>query len=182
MNSIISKEVLEEPVLDPDKLNIIEKGKIRVIVHYEDGSHVAYMLKLGQSYFFNIKKCYYLIVPKCISRGKKPTIQYFYNNPNPIEIGYKATELKADNFRTKDELKNLAEGQKTILANTFIDAEALKSAMTSRLLQGIYQQSKLTLGAIMVICGAVLVVILIILHVTGVVDVVAMLGGAAGAS
>jgi len=176
-SNLLSMETLEEPTFDPDKLNFFEKGKIRVIIYYEDGSHKVYMLRLSKSYFFEINKSYYLIVPRCISRGNKPTISYYFNNPAPIEIGYQKSSLKADSFRNKKELDQLAEDQKTLLVNTYIDAEALKSAMTSRLLQGLYKDSKLSLGALMLIVGAVLLVILILLHVTGTVDVVAFITG-----
>ena len=180
MGNLISKEVLEEEIFDPEKLNFLKKGKVRIVIHYEDESTKTIYKKIGQNYVFSVGKYNYFIVPRCILKGEIPTIHYFHNNPCPIEFKYKYSDLTAAKLRSEKEFSKLQEDQQTILISTFIDAQALQSCMNSKILSGLYNSNKLSLGAILIIVGGVLAVILILLHVTGTVDVVSFITGASG--
>jgi len=180
LKSLVNKEDLDSPVIDSESIGYFKKGKTKIILFFEDGSHKEYFMNLGQAYFFTISKANYLIVPRCISRGKTPTIMYYFNNPLPILFDYSYTSLSSLSLRTKEEILNLKESEKIILANTFIDAQAIKSAFDSRLLNSLYATNKLTVRSLIIILVVVTIISLILLQVFGVVDVIGMFTDAGG--
>lgn len=165
---------LESPVPIPSgALNFFKKGKIRCVFHYEDGSYHEVYKKFKKSYFIEYKNKLYQVVPKCISRGKYPMIQWYYNNPAPILPKYQSTKLTAEKLhQRKNEGEEIPEKEKTYIANTYIDAEALHSAFSSNMLKGLYSSNKLSAKSLIIIAIVGFVMLLIILQLTGTVDVI----------
>lgn len=178
MKSRFINEQLKE--LDtPLKLNTswLKNKKILLIIINEDGSANEYYKNYPESYIFEIKKLSYVLVPKCIIRGKIPTLVYFYNNPFPVLFDFEYTKLTAYDLKTSEQLEHIPESEKTTLKNTHIDAQTLNLAFNTRIMKGLYYENNITPKAIILIIGAILIAILIILQVTGVVDVWGMLTG-----
>jgi len=150
----------------------LKKGKLRIVIIFEDKSHAEYFKKFGQSYFFTVKKRRYIIVSSCILRGKYNTLMYYYNNPYPINFIYENTQIKAIDLYEKDMKKYLPEDIKHALANTMVDGEVLRAAFDSNFLQNMYYQRKITFKVVLIILIVVFVVVLVILQLTGTVDVI----------
>lgn len=171
-----SAEDLDQPI-SSEGLNLFKKGKFRIIMIYEDLSIKEYYRKFSISYFITIKKRKYLVIPKCILRGKFSTIIYYFNNPFPIAFDHQTTQMSALDLYNDDTKKLLPENIQSALGVTMIDSEVLRSAFDSNWLQNMYYQKKVTWKALLIIFIVVFVVILIILQVTGVVDVFGALSG-----
>lgn len=165
---------MEQP-LEFEGYSFLKKGKLRIIIIFEDGSSKDYFQRFGQSYFFTIKKRKYLIVPDAIVKGKNATLIYYFNNPFPVKFIYENTQMSAIELYDKDMRDKMPIALKTMLANTMIDGEVLRAAFDSNFLQNMYYQRKITMKAIIIIVLVVFVIILVILQLTGVVDIMGAL-------
>lgn len=171
----------DQPITIPENVsNIKKKGKLRVTLHYEDGSYKDFYLKLKSDYYITIKKKKYIIIPNCIERGKQPTIHYYYNNPWPIQFMHTKSNLSALEFWSKEMRDLMPEDVKQTLALVTIDAGVLHAAVESDWLKSMYARAGITTKVILLIIGAIVVVILILLQVTGTVDILGWISGAAG--
>ena len=176
-----SLDDLDQPInLDETNVSFLKKNKIRVIIRYEDGSHATYYAKLGSSYYITIKKRKYLIIPKCFSKGKNPTIEYYFNNPFPIEFSYESSKITPFELWQDPEKKIIPEDIKTSLASICVDSETLQNAFNSNWLKSMYAKPGLTTKSLLIIGGAIFIAILVILQVTGVVDVIGWIQGTTG--
>jgi hypothetical protein len=143
---------------------------------YEDLSFAEHFKKLNEDYFITIKNKKYVVVPKCFIFGKYNTIMYYYNNPFPIGFEYKISKLSSLDFYDDTVIKKLSQQQRDDLSEVVIDAKTIDVAMNSNLVNKMYSEGKMTTFNYILIIGAVLVVVLILLHVFGVIDLMAILG------
>ena len=172
---------LDEPITwEESNISFLKKNKVRVILRYEDGSHIDFYVKLGSSYFITIKKRKYILIAECISNGKNPTIEYYFNNPFPIGFEYELSSLTPSQLWDDPDLNIVPKDLVPILTDVTVDSETLQSAFNSNWLKAMYAKPGLTTRSILLIGGAILVVVLIILQLTGVVDVVGWFTGASG--
>lgn len=169
---------LDEPIKFNDSWNFLKKGRIKVIILYEDTSFSEYYKKMKDDYFFTIKKRKYLIVPECFVLGKYATIYYYYNNPMPIKFVFARTKISALTMTDKESIKLLNAKQKHTLANISLDSSVLNNAFNSNLINKMYQENGITPKFIIIILIVVAVITLLILHFTGVIDLVSLLSGA----
>lgn len=152
--------------------NFVKKKQIKVVIINEDSSTNSYVKALPKSYFFEIDKKSYLLVPKCIMRVDNiPVIYYYFNNPFPIHHKFEYSTFKPIDLKTEEELAKMSFEEKTALASVSIDAESLNLAMNTRFIRGLYFGEGMTTKTILYIIGAVLIAILVILQLTGTVDV-----------
>lgn len=181
------KEFVENPSISESVKNRFRGGKVRVVMHFEDESIDEYYRGLGEGYFFDINEKYYLIQTNCIitGRGGRSEIHYYYNNPCPIKFGFRTTDLNAKEIIKKERLqliKNTNENVYYILMRTVVDSKALRSAFNSKYLSGMYKQGEekgFQFDSRILIYGAIAV--LVILQVTGVLDLSDIYGQVAGA-
>lgn len=159
--------------------SVLKKKKIRLIIINEDLSFSEKFLNYPSSYVFDVLDKSYILVPKCVIRGKYPTLIYYYNNPFPLFFVYERSKLTALDLRNNEQILSMNDHQKTILANIFLDAEALNLAFNTRVMKGLYANKGLTAKHIIIILVVVTVIILVFLQVFGVVDVMGMISGSA---
>lgn len=164
---------LDEPLELPDSVsNIKKKGKLKVVIHYEDYSFKEYFVNLSHDYYILIKKKKYLLMPEAIIRGKQPAIHYYFNNPWPILFKHLRSDLKASEMWSEKIIKQFPEHIQEMLTSVIVDASVLHAATDSDWLKSMYSRPGISAKTLIVIAVVILVVILVILQVTGVVDVV----------
>lgn len=182
---------LDKPLPDIpflERITLFKKGKIKFIIHFEDGGYTEYYKKMDDDYGVTIKDHLYIVVPKYIVYGKYPTLHYYYNNPMPIWFEFVTTRLTAgmlqekkdrnnDGILDKRELQRFAE-QKDMKANVYIDARALKVAFNSNLINKMYAENKLPTKVIVVLIIVAVIAIIVVLQLTGKIDVLGFLSGA----
>lgn len=178
MNNIIKDAMsdLETPFDKKAVSKYFRKGKIRITMIFEDGSYTEYFMGLSENYTFTIKGKKYMIIPKCILRGKQPTITYYFNNPFPVYLEYKRSELTALDLQDDKKVAKMKEMDKVTLSNIKLDAQSINSAFTTNLIKGLYTEGGMTTKTVVIILVVVTVVILIFLQVFGIVDVFGALG------
>lgn len=167
-----AKKIVEDMTQDWDKpfeladsWSFLKRGKIRIIMIYEDLSFKEYFVKMKNDYTFDIKKKSYLIIPECLIRGKYSTFLYYYNNPMPLKFKHQVSKLKTP----KDS---------PIETAVEIDAKALNVAFNSNLINKMYQEVGFwSTKNIIIILVVVVIVVLVLLQVTGTVDVMAFISG-----
>lgn len=157
--------------------NPFKWGNLRVLIINEDLSFKEFSVKFPESYIIDIKKRYYVVVPKCVLRGASPTIVYYYNNPFPVEFMFTRSSLTPKDFIPVDRLNKLADEQKSIVSNVFVDAMGLKLAFQSEAMKSMYEKKGVTFKAVLIIVIVSFVLILIMLQLFGVVDVMGFLTG-----
>ncbi len=174
-----SLDDLDKPV--PSGLfDIFSKGKLQCRIVYEDGSYKDFFKNFSTSYVIEINKRDYLVVPRCIIRGKNNSITWFFNNPIPINYEYQQSSLNAFELLQKDKKKGLSNDQKSILIRTTLDSEGLHSIFNTKLLQGLYPQEGMSGKQLMIWAIGGVLIVLVILQVTGTVDVVGEFKGLLG--
>ena len=180
MKDILDLKHLDAPVelLDTEGAGYFKKGKYRILMIYEDGSFKEFWIKIKESYIIKIKGKAYIVVPKCIIKGKHSTLIYYFNNPNPIFLDFEHSKLTASKFYTQEQYNKLHEEQKMVLSQTYIDSNALQVGFSSKIIENLYKENVLTVKMMLLIMGGVIVVILIILQLTGTVDVLGFFSGA----
>lgn len=180
MKPIFNSKHLEAPVeiSENEGAGYFKKGKYRILIIYEDSSFKEFWIKIKESYIIKIKGKAYIVVPRCILRGTHSTLLYYYNNPNPIYLKFSHSELTASKFYSEEHLSELSKEQKEIFAKTYIDAEALQVGFSSKMISNLYKENVLTVKMMLLIMGGVFIVILVILQLTGTVDVMGFFSGA----
>jgi len=123
-----------------------------------------------------IKNKKYLIIPKCILRGKFNTFIYYYNNPMPINFKYENSKLSSKILYSDDVYSKLPDNLQMSLADTYLDAKALQVAFTSNLINKMYSENKMSTMNWIIILVVIVVIILVFLQVFGVVDIFGLLG------
>jgi hypothetical protein len=157
---------------------LFNEKKIKVIIINEDQSTNTFYKSLPKSYCLNINKKSYILVTKCILRmDDKPCIFYFYNNPFPIFLEHKVSTYKPINLKSEEELNIMDTKDRLNLASVTIDAESLNLAFNTRFIRGLYFGDGMTTKTMLYIVGAVVIGILLILQLTGQVDVLGSLNG-----
>jgi len=159
--------------------NLFKKKKIHVVMHYEDGSYKDFWFKLKKDYAFTINNKKYFIVPDCILRGKRPKIEYYYNNPLPISFKYQYSKLNAFNIRDQDAQNKLNDAQQKLLAGVTIDAEAIHHILDTSLLRGLYAENKMTSRGVLIIAAIIILGLFAVLQATGTVDILGWIQGGA---
>ncbi len=180
MNDIIDKtsKELDNPIDITEVRGYLKKGKVRIIIIYEDYHHKEYFKGLQDDYFLTIKDRKYIILPECITRGKNPTIMFYFNNPYPIKFKYERSKLTALDLVPIKKIDEIPELRKNELANMYLDATSLHAAFSSNLMKGLYADSGSWTGkGLIVIAVILLVVVLIILQMTGAVDILGFMSG-----
>lgn len=170
-------EGLERPVVLEESKGWFKRGRIRVIIINEDMSYSEYYRKYPKSYTIEIKEKAYFVVAKCIIRGKYPMLIYFFNNPFPLYLEFRASKLKATDLHSEEQIRGMPEKELVTLSNIYLDAESVYLALNTRFLRGLYEKPGLTLKAWLLIMGAVVLVLLIVLQLTGKVDVMSWFAG-----
>lgn len=172
---------LDEPITwEESNVSFLKKNKLRVVLRYEDSSHKDFYVKLGVSYFITIKKRKYVIIPECISNGKNPTIEYYFNNPFPIGFVYEISKVTPEQLWNDPDMSLVPKDIIPILTDVKVDSETLQSAFNSNWLKAMYAKPGLTTRSLLLIGGGILIVVLVVLQLTGVVDVVGWVTGAVG--
>lgn len=163
---------LDEPFDSSGLTAFLKKGKMLCRIIYEDTSYIDYYKKFSASYIVTIKNKDYLVVPKCFLRGKFNCMIWYFNNPLPINFEYVQSKVTALSLLDEKKLKALTDEQRTILAKTTMDGEGLHSIFNTKLIKGLYPVDSMFTGKMLLIYGVVIfVVILVILQITGTVDV-----------
>ena len=170
-------EGIDEPIQTTGLSSLFKKGKIRCRIIFEDQSYKDYWKKLDKSYVIEINKKTYFLEPSCILRGKESTISWYFNNPVPIIQTYEKSKLSMKKIIGDKEWAKLPDKQKKITASTFLDSDSATSVFNSRLIQGMYANTNMSLKQWLLIGGVVIIVILVLLQVTGAVDIVGGLKG-----
>jgi len=169
----ITKDI-DEPLPISDNIGIFRKGKIQVIIVYEDKTYNTYYVKNKENYMVTIKKKKYLLITDCVIHGRNPTLIYYYNNPMPIKLKWEKSALKSmdiSKITRKDTDMNIPD--------ISIDADMINVAFNSNLVNKMYHENRLTTKNLIIILVVVTVIILVILQVTGVVDVMGFISGSA---
>jgi len=157
--------------------DIFKKGKIQCRIIYEDGSYKDYYKKFSKSYTIEIKKRMYFVTPRCIIRGAKPCITWFFNNPMPINFDYQPSKVTAESLVERSKIEKMSDEQREILANIKVDSEGMQSLFNTRLMQGLYAQNSMSVKSMIIILIVLGVIILVILQLTGKIDLQSMISG-----
>lgn len=172
---------LDEP-LPLDLSGWFQRGGFRIWLIFEDMSYKIYKRKLKKDYVFTIKKKDYFIVPECILQGRHPVLMYYYNNPFPIKFSFRKSRLTSLLMRSEKERQELTDEIKEQMANLYIDASNVHSTLNSNLINKLNAEGFWSVKNIIIIVGVALVVVLIILQLTGTVDIIGELNRALGGS
>lgn len=166
-------EDLERPV-KTGMFDFIKAGKVRCVIIYEDGSFSEFYKKFSTSYTIEIKGRKYFVNPKCFLKGKRTTMIWFFNNPMPLSLDYQPSKLKAIDLMSKEKVGRLSDEQKQIYAKVSIDSEGLNSLFNTRLMKGLYDEGGWLTGKMILIFVIVgIILMLVVLQLTGVVDIMA---------
>lgn len=169
---------LDQPIsIEESSTSFFRRNKIRVLMRYEDGSHKTFYAKMGQAYFITLKKRKYVVLPECFSKGKYPTIEYYFNNPFPIKFTYESCDLTPSQLWKNPDLKLIPKELVPILTSVCVDSETLQSAFDSNWLKSMYSKPGLTAKSLLFILGAIMIFVLVMLQVTGTVDVMSYITG-----
>ncbi len=113
-----------------------------------------------------------MLTPECIVNGKIPFVIWYYNNPMPLYFGYQRSKFTAKDMLTANEYAKLPDIKKKILATTILDGSGLSAVFNTNLLQGLYSNEDFwTMKNIIIISIVALVIVLVILQLTGTVDI-----------
>ncbi len=157
-------------------LDIFKKGKLRCIIIYPTQGHKEYFVKIDSPYFVTIKGKKYFLSTKCLIAGKKPTMLWYYNNPNPILLTYETSTLTALDLYTEDEKEALKEEVKEMLGKVHIDGDIVHHGFENTVMKNFYQGGGMTAKSILIYGVVFIAVILTILHFAGVIDMMSILG------
>jgi len=158
-------EELDKPI-ESSLFDIFKGNKLICRIIYEDGSYKDFSKKFGDSYKVTIKGRDYFVIPKCIMRGKRPTISWFFNNPRPINFEYKNDPIK----------RKLIIGEQKV--EVTLDSESLNQIFNTNILKSMYANKPFMTGKVFVTVMVLLgVLILVVLQLTGTVDIIGMIQG-----
>jgi hypothetical protein len=167
---------MDEP-LELEPKGIFRKGKIRVIIIYEDQSGKVYFRGSPKSYEIVIKGKSYLYVPLAILKLEYPTIIYFYNNPLPVWCKFEYSKVSSLDFYEPELVNQIPANKRVILKNILMDSESVNLGFNARFLQGLYARKGISIKALIILVIVIFVVIIIILQLTGKIDIFHMFGG-----
>lgn len=156
---------LDAPIPWEEK-GYFKKGKVRVIIVNEDLSGSVYFRKFPKTHVYEIKQRYYFFVSKCVLNLDFPTIVYFYNNPKPLFFQFQKSDLQASSLYNAEQLLKLPEGERFLLAETFLDAESVKLLGNALYMRGLLPAGWLTWKVLLIILAVLFVMVLVILQVT----------------
>ncbi len=157
-----------------------KKGKLKIVIFYEDGNYSEFYRKNKEDYTLTIKKRKYFIIPKCIVKGKNSTLFYYINNPMPIEFSFEKSKVTAEAMYSKEQVADMDKDLKSSLGKTILDASTVHSAMTSNLVNKMFANVGMTTKGILLIAGISVLVLTAVLHFTGVIDVGSIISGGGG--
>lgn len=179
MKRILSDAIdgLDVPIIEEDA-GFFKRKKVRLIIINEDSSFTEYFRKYPRSYLFKIKKKLYLLVPCAIIRGKFPTLVYYYNNPFPLRFVFEYSKLRALDLKSMDQLKDMKDEEKTLLAQIQIDAETLNLAWDTRVMRAFYENAGLTWKVFLIIAIVAIIIIIVFLQLFGVINIGDLLSSA----
>lgn len=169
---------LDEPVIIGKTGGWFSSGPLRVIIISEDNSGVEHFVKWPTAYVIDILNKSYFLLPKCVLRMKVPTIMFYYNNPFPILFHFMYSDVSALDLYDDPSKDILDKEIRTYLASIIIDSDVVQLGFNNRFMKGMYGGGGLTMKNWLVIGGAVLVFILLMLQLSGKVDVIGNLTGA----
>ena len=170
---------LDQPVII-GKVGWFKGGTLRVLVINEDKSYREHFVRFPKSYVIKIINKSYLFVPKCVIRGKHPTIVYYFNNPFPIDYEFQISTLKAIDLYSEDQKALLDDDVKVYLAKVSVDADIITLGFDNRFMAGMYGQGGLSVKVWLIIMGVVVVLILLFLQLTGKIDIIGSLNSGLG--
>lgn len=171
---------IDGPVDFNTGLDFIKKGKVRVVIIYEDRSYKEYFVKLKADYAFTIKNKKYIIYPESIVFGKHRTIYYYFNNPLPMHFAWQKSKLTAADLRSQETLDTYKKDVQDRLASIPVDGSMVHQMVENQVLKHLYDQNSMNARGYIMVAGAVLIGILVVLQVTGTVDVMGFLQGSTG--
>jgi hypothetical protein len=85
---------------------------------------------------------------------------------------YEKSSLTALDLRSPEQVAKLSEEQRVFLANVSMDSETINLAFTTRVMRGLYAKTGLTPKALLIIGIVVFIMILVILQISGKVDII----------
>jgi len=162
---------LDTPIELESKSGILKRGKYRVLIIYEDNSYKFFYVKLKKSYSFTLKKKEYIIDPKSILRGTNPLLVYYFNNPLPASFIYEDSSVKVKHLYDRKEFDSLPEDLKRKYTNITIDSQSLRNLLINNMFKNLYPNVGLTPKWIIIIIVTIFIIILMVLHFTGVIDI-----------
>lgn len=171
-NKYIKDEDLNATV-DLPETSYMKKGKVKVLIFYEDSSYKEYFVKFRKDYTITIKKHEYYVDPNTFKISKNPTLFYYYNNPIPISIGFQRSKLTTKNIKPR------VKGE-TLTVDVIVDSKGLHAMINTTVITKMYDAEGMTTKTLLLIMGGVLIFILTLLHFTGVIDIGAAINGIAG--
>ena len=154
-----------------------KKSKMRVFMIYEDQSFREFWVKSKNPYVLTIRKRRYILIPECIIRGAYSTIFYYFNNPYPISMPYEKSKVTALDMVTVEQKKVMGDHMKNTLSKISLDSGTLDVAFSSNLINKMYAENRLTPKVILIFIIVGFLIVLILLQVTGKVDVIGALRG-----
>ncbi len=169
-----------EAVIDTPSINtgLFKKGKFKATIIYEDGSYLEFFIRLKKIGTISIRKKTYIINPERILRGKVNQGFWGFGNPIQYDIPYFPPTLSALDFNKNPD--KLSETERKTKASMIIDSESLERMRSNNILNMMFASKGLTMKAWLLIIGGILVfliiIIVMVLHFTGVIDIKCMLG------
>lgn len=163
-------------------LSIFKKRKVQCTLIFPDQSYSVFFktFRKGKGQVFEMMGGSYFYHPKCFLAGKPTKAFWYYGNPLPIMLRYRATDLKADSLLSGDDEKALSDDELATLSQTYLDAESVKATLSSKVINSILARDWLTGKMVLVIVVAVFALILVVLQLTGKIDLFGWLTGKGG--
>lgn len=182
-NDIMEK--LKQPAPEIES-NLFNKGKFKIIIIYQDLSIKTYRRNLKNPYYFTVGERDYLISSKCIIRDKNPTLMYYFNNPFPIKFEHSPSSMtsqkimeKLKESRDEDDI-DIKKNWKEIQTTINYDASTLHTLNTTNVINKMYNDGGKTMGDWMILIGGIAIAVLVILQVTGQIDIMTYISGTGG--
>lgn len=159
------------PKINSGLTSIIKRNRIKVVLHYEDGSYRIFFKKKGKdSYKLDIMGFTYIIIYDAIVKGKISEIHYYFNNPFPIKFGYLKSKVKSSDL--PDELFDKFNSSDLHQLDVTIDAQVLKACMESNAIKNMMKSDGMDTKGLITIIIVVSIVLIVILQATGTVDII----------
>jgi hypothetical protein len=161
---------LDKPLLIEEK-GLVKPSKIRLIIINEDKTGKEFYRKYPKSYYFVVKKKVYFFVSKAVLNLNFPTVIYCYNNPFPVFIDYKITELDGKTVRSQAQFDALDDKEKMLASNFVIDGRTVQAAFDSDWMVGLFEKPSFNAKVLLIILAAVVLAVLIVLQLMCKIDV-----------
>jgi len=156
----------------PTALQKFLKGRIKLCIIYPDNSAKVYSKKLKNPYFFTINKDTYFIVPNCFIYFKGATWGFwYYKNPKQVNFKYEVSNITSKDMYSEKQVAGMDDDEKSAISMLAFDTESFNVALTTRIFKSLYAHDGITTKQLLLILGAIVVVVLVLLQVTGTVDI-----------